>query len=175
MSQCLFATIFLCSLFAVRLVAQSAPPSTPADQTQQSTAPSTESPAKTSTPKKVWTNENMSEASGSISVVGDKRNQKYSMTPAKSADPGTISRIRQELQKSQSQLVEVNQKLASFKEFQAGETVSKGDDENSKGYIRTPVNQQIAALEQKRKKLEAQIDALVDEARKKGIEPGQLR
>jgi predicted nucleic acid-binding Zn-ribbon protein len=110
--------------------------------------------------------------------VGDKRGQSQKSTAAaapKPVDPGTVSRIRQDLQKLQGQLDEVNQKLVSFKNFQEGETVTTGDDENATGYKRTPVNQQMAALQQKKKKLEDQIDALVDEARKKGIEPGQLR
>jgi hypothetical protein len=175
MSRWLIAAVLLSSLIAGRGVAQSAPPATPTEPTPTNPSVPVDSPAKTPIPKKVWTNENLVEAGGSVSVVGDKRNQKYTMTSAKPADPGTVSRIKQDLQKLQGQLEEINQKLTSFKEFQEGETVTKGEDDTSKGYTRTPVNQQMAALQQKKKKLEAQIDALVDEARKKGIEPGQLR
>ncbi|MGB9516145.1 MAG: hypothetical protein WBQ61_02925 [Candidatus Acidiferrum sp.] len=45
----------------------------------------------------------------------------------------------------------------------------------SKGYSRTPVDQQISQLQEKKKQLEAQIGDLLDEARKKHIDPGQLR
>jgi hypothetical protein len=107
--------------------------------------------------------------------VGDKRNQKYTVTPTKPADPATVSRIRQNLEKLQSQLDEVNLELTSFKEFQEGETVTKSSNEIQKGYTRMPVNQQMAVLRDKKKKLEGQIDALFEEARKKGIDPGQLR
>jgi hypothetical protein len=167
--------ILLASSFSRVCLAQTAPPATPPEQQQASSATSTATAAKSPSANKVWTNDNISQVSGSISVVGDKRNQKTDITAAKSADPGTVSRIRQDLQKLQLQLDDLNRKLISFKDFQQGETVAGGDDENSKGYTRTPVNQQISALEQKKKKLEAQIDALVDEARKKGILPGQLR
>lgn len=33
----------------------------------------------------------------------------------------------------------------------------------------------MRVLQEKKKDLQAQIDALLDEARKKGVEPGQLR
>ena len=107
--------------------------------------------------------------------MGDKRNQKYTMTPAKTADAGTVARIKQNLQKLQSQLDDVNKQLAAFKQFQDGEPVSEGGRDVSKGYSRTPVSQQIVKLQNKKKDLQGQIDDLVDEARKKGIDPGQLR
>ncbi|HEY2117958.1 MAG TPA: hypothetical protein VGH37_02130 [Candidatus Acidoferrum sp.] len=135
----------------------------------------TEPQTKTATSKKVWTNENLANASGKVSVVGDKRNQKYAVTPDKPADPATVTRIHDSLKKLQTQLDGVNQQLVSFKEFQEGGTVSKADNEIPQGYTRVPVNQQIPVLEEKKKKLQAQIDDLLDEARKKGIEPGQLR
>jgi hypothetical protein len=175
MGRLLVAAFLLGSFLSGRGLAQSTAPASTPDQGSPNSTTSPEPVAKPPAPKKVWTNENLAEVGGNVSVVGDKRNQKYSMTPTKPADPGTVSRIKQELQKLQAQLDQVNQKLATFKEFQEGETVSHGDDEIKSGYTRTPVNQQMAALQQKKKKLETQIDALVDEARKMGIEPGQLR
>jgi len=38
-----------------------------------------------------------------------------------------------------------------------------------------PIPQQIQKLETRRQQLAEQIDALTDEARKKGIPPGELR
>jgi hypothetical protein len=134
-----------------------------------------ESPGKTTPTKKIWTNENLAEVGGKVSVVGDKRNQKYVVTPDKPADPAAVSRIRESLRKLQGQLASVNQRLTSFKEFQEGGTVTNSDSEIPQGYNRVPVNQQIAALEDQKKKLQSQIDDLLDEARKKGVEPGQLR
>jgi hypothetical protein len=126
------------------------------------------------TPKKVWTNEDLGKKGG-VSVVGDKRNQNYHMTSNTPADPATVARIKKNLERLQTQLDEVNAKLKSYKEFQSGESVSSGARDMSKGYSRTPVDQQITQLEQKKKQFEDQIGDLVDEARKKGIDPGQLR
>ncbi|HEY4977549.1 MAG TPA: hypothetical protein VII25_00150 [Candidatus Acidoferrum sp.] len=108
-------------------------------------------------------------------MVGDNRNQKYTLTPAKPADPATVSRIRESLKKLQTQLDGVNQQLVSMKDFEEGETISKSSNEIPQGFTRVPVNQQIPVLQEKKKKLQLQMDELVDEARKKGIEPGQLR
>jgi hypothetical protein len=128
--------------------------------------------AGTSVPKKVWTNDDLDKGNGSVSVVGEKRNQKYSMT--KEPDPAAVAKVRQNLEKLQSQLDDVNKQLATYKQFQDGETVSDGGRQVNKGYNRTPVNQQMATLQEKKKKLQDQIDELLDEARKKGIEPRQL-
>jgi hypothetical protein len=151
------------------------PAATSPDANSNSVPASTDPQTKTPASKKVWTNENLGGARGKVSIVGDNRNQKYTPTPNKPADPGTVSRIRDSLKKIQSQLDGVNQQLSSFKEFQEGETVTQSSDEIPSGYTRVPVNQQIPVIQEKKKKLQAQIDDLLDEARKKGIEPGQLR
>src|SRR5271157_895137 len=126
-----------------------------------------------SAPKKVWTNDNLSDASGKVSVVGNKGNQKYPLS--KTADPATVERIRKNLEKLQGQVEDIKKQLASYKEFQEGEAVSTSGYQVDKGYGRIPVEQQMIMLEKKKKDLEAQIDEQLDEARKKGIDPGQLR
>ncbi len=125
--------------------------------------------------KKVWTNENIAASKGNVSVVGDKRNQNYHMGPEQPADAATIARIKKDLDKLQSQLSDVNSKLKSYKQFEDGEAVSKGERDITKGYSRTPVDQQMSQLLDKKKQLEGQIGDLLDEARKKGVDPGQLR
>lgn len=159
--------------------AQSATSPAP-QQESSSTAPkpdattSVPEPRGTAPPaRKVWTNENLRDASGNVSVVGDQRNRKYSLTPE--ADSASANRFRQSLEKLQKQLDDVNKQLASYKQFLDGEPVSQGARDMSQGYSRTPVIQQIAKLQTKKKELQAQIDTLLDEARKKGVEPGQLR
>lgn len=126
-------------------------------------------------PKKVWTNENVGEASGSVSVVGNKNNQKSVKISGNPSDVSAAARIRAQLHKLQTQIDGVNKTLATYKEFEQGEPVSTGGREVNKGYNRVPVEQQIIQLEGKKKDLEARMDALYEEARKKGIEPGQLR
>jgi len=128
-----------------------------------------------STPKKIWTNENMGEANGPVSVAGDKRNQKYPMTPGKPTDAGSAAKIRGDLHKLQGQVDEIDRKIASYREFQNGEAVSTAGYEINKGVSRIPVDQQILQLQAKKRDLISKMDALYEEARKKGIEPGQLR
>ena len=136
-------------------------------------APESASKPAPTAPKKVWTNDNLSDASRKISVVGTKRDQKYPLT--KTADPATVERIRKELKKFQGQVEDIKKQLASYKEFKEGEAVSASGYQVDKGYGRIPVEQQMIMLEKKKKDLETQIDEQLDEARKKGIDPGQLR
>jgi hypothetical protein len=175
MFRWLFTFALLFPSIPCACLAQSATPPEPPSQNQATPPAVNDSPAKNPPPKKVWTNENLSDTTGKVSVVGDKRNQKYTMSAAKPADPAAVSQFREKLQKLQEQLENVNQQLASFKEFQDGEPVTKGSDEPLKGFTRMPVNQQMTVLQQKKKKLEGQIDVLFDTARKKGIDSAQLR
>jgi hypothetical protein len=144
----------------------------------QGTNAASPAPATTPSPmpvKKVWTNEELAGAKGGVSVVGDQRNKNYHMGAGKPADPATVARIKKNLEKLQSLLDDVNKKLQSYKDFQEGEPVSRGERDLSKGYSRVPVDQQVLQLLDKKKKLETQIGELNDEARKKGIDPGELR
>lgn len=47
-------------------------------------------------------------------------------------------------------------------------------NEDLSNYEREPIEVQIRALQSKRKDLQAKLDALYDEARKKGVESGEL-
>jgi hypothetical protein len=125
-------------------------------------------------PKRVWTNEDLGGSPADASVANNKTSQK-NPAPNKTADLATIDRIKKNLKKLQEQLADLNLKLDNFRKFQQGENVSSAGRDLSKGYTRTPIEQQVATLQDKKKQLELQIDALYEEARKKEIEPGQLR
>lgn len=125
--------------------------------------------------KKVWTNEEVTGISSTISVVGDGRAGKPRSTPQTSADPQYIAKTKLELQKLQAQIVDANKQLATLKSFSEGEPVGSGAQEFHKGYNNQPIEQQRVNLEATKKELQGKIDALLDEARKKGVEPGQLR
>ncbi len=172
----LLTSTFVLSVLAIPVLAQSSDsPSTenpPAGTVARSSTTPLPSPG---TPKKVWTNEDLAGGKGGVSVVGDKSNKNYHMGSAQAADAATIDRIKKDLAKLQSQLDDVNSKLKSYKEFQNGEPVSTDERDISKGVSRTPVNQQMNQLLDKKKQLETQIGDLVDEARKKGIDAAQLR
>ena len=146
-------------------------PTTP-DSIPSDTASSSAVPKKA---KKVWTNENMADATGTISVVGDGRASKGKSSPSTPADPAYVAKTKKDLQKLQDQIDDANKQLATLKSFSEGEPVGSGTQEFHKGYNNQPIEQQRVNLEAKKKDLQAKIDVLLDEARKKGVEPGQLR
>jgi len=173
---------------------QSRPAATPAAQSTtvpQTTAPAasaaaTTDPAPTnaSAPpasaavkktKKVWTDEDVSGISSPISVVGDARNSKAKTSAQNPPDPSYVANVRKQLQKLQEQMAQTDKELATLKNFNAGEPVATADREFHKSYNNQPIAQQITNLQGKKLDFQSKIDALLDEARKKGVEPGQLR
>jgi hypothetical protein len=150
--------------------APAAPAPTTSDATPSDTAAAV--PKKT---KKVWTNEEVTGISSTISVVGDGHAGKSRSTPQTPADPQYIAKTKLELQKLQAQIVDANKQLATLKSFSEGEPVGSGTQEFHKSYNNQPIEQQRVNLEATKKELQGKIDALLDEARKKGVEPGQLR
>jgi hypothetical protein len=169
-------------LGAARASAQAPTPSASSGQSAQQSQASAQPPAKDSAtpanpdkPKKVWTNENLPDSNGHVSVVGDPKNAAKGSSTGQQADPQYIANARKQLEKLETELAEMNKKLANLKDFAAGESVSYSGYQYRKGYDREPVNDQIRELEEKKKQTQAKIDALIEEARKKGVEPGQLR
>jgi|SRR5579862_7444701 len=126
--------------------------------------------------KKVWTNDDVNGLSGPVSVVGNSKNLGKAGGAGTKADPQYIASTRKELAKLQSQLNDADKQLADLTSFSEGKApaTSSGYQIN-KGYNREPVDQQITGLQAKKKELQGKIDALLDEARKKGVEPGDLR
>jgi hypothetical protein len=144
--------------------------SQPASQPQDSSTP-----PETKKPKKLWTNENLSGAQGPVSVVGDPKNKPKTAAP-RPADPQYVAAVRMKLEKLKKQIDDANKELVDLKKFSQGDSSANGTGIILyKNYKREPIAVQIRALEDKKKDLQAQIDALLDEARKKGVEPGQLR
>jgi hypothetical protein len=75
----------------------------------------------------------------------------------------------------QSQLDAADKKLDDLRNFRGDNSSSTGGVNPNQGYTMTPVSDQIKQLEDKRKQIQDKLDAVLDEARKKGIEAGQLR
>lgn len=70
----------------------------------------------------------------------------------------------------------IDKQLVDLKNFSSGEPSSSASGIRlNKNYDREPIEVQIRALQDKKKDLQSKIDALLDEARKKGVDPGQLR
>ncbi len=151
----------------------SSPPVVTSPAQPQDAASTTAADAKKA--KKVWTNEDVNGLKDPVSVVGNSRNLGKSGSGSK-ADPQYIANTRKELAKLQSQLDDTDKQLADLKDFSAGKApaTSSGYPIN-KGYNRVPVDQQITSLEDKKKQLQEKMDTLLDEARKKGVLPGDLR
>lgn len=127
--------------------------------------------------KKVWTNEDVGGLHGPVSVVGNSKNLgKGGSGPGGKADGQYIANTKKELRKLQSQLDDTDKQLVALQEFSEGKAPSTPTGYPiNKGYNRVPVDQQMTSLQDKKKDLHATIEALLDEARKKGVEPGQLR
>ena len=151
-------------------------------------------------PKKVWTNEDMGDVTGTISVVGTAQ-QKPAPTPSRissfqpavpsagnpkqgataksgdaSVDPRILAQLRQQLQKLQSSIDLLDKQIEQLKGAARGDSKNLGvltSDPSS--YSMEPVPDQIKALEKKKSALQASMDQLLDAARASGIEPGQLR
>lgn len=176
------AFVFCLALSCSTCLAQSPAPSSsqaasPASATSPAEPPNANapSPADTKKTKKVWTNDDVNGLNGPVSVVGNSKNLGKAGSDAK-ADGQYIANTRKELAKLQSQLDDTNRQIEDLKNFSEGKApaTSSGYPIN-KGYNRVPVDQQITSLQDKKKQMEAKIDALLDEARKKGVQPGDLR
>jgi hypothetical protein len=155
------------------------------DPSQQQRLPAQQAPAQpaTETPprdsstkktKKVWTNEDLDRAHGGSSAAGETTNAGKSKA-GNAADAGYVANLRKQLEKLQGQMMDADKQIAKLKDFNSGEPVGTNQRQLHKSYNSEPTSLQIQALETKKIAMQAKIDALLDEARKKGIEPGQLR
>jgi hypothetical protein len=175
----------------------------PQSQDQGSTGTSSgSSTAGKPKPKKVWTNEDMGDVTGTISVVGTPTPQRSGKPQGASSissfqqpattkpgqnkpdagkssdavDPKTLAQLRQQLQKLQAGIDQLDKQIEQLK------GVSRGDSKNVGGlnpdtwsYSTASIPDQIKSLEAKRNALQTSMDNLLDAARESGIEPGQLR
>ena len=167
----LFAIVL--TLFATfSAAAQSQESSAPPPQaSSQNAAP----PAEAKKSKKVWTNENVSSASGTVSVVGDPKNQPKPPS-SKPTNAQYVASVRKQLEKLQGQIADIDKQLVDLKKFSEGEpSTSASGVKLNKRYEREPIEVQMRALQAQKKDLESKVDALLDEARKKGVESSQLR
>jgi hypothetical protein len=165
----LILTLFF---WAFPAAAQSSDPGTakPATQSQDSAAP-----ADAKKPKKVLTNDDLSKSTGQISVVGDAKNPAKPNSPS-TATPQYIASVKKQLAKLQGQLDDVNKQITDLKNFNSGEPSANASGVPLDTSLqRAPIEVQIRALQNKKKDLQSKVDALLDEARKKGVEPGDLR
>lgn len=159
----------------VPVAAQTSDPSAAPPASPPQNAPATADAKK---PRKVLTNEDLSNATGKISVVGNgtsnSENKPKAAAP-KAATAQYVASVRNQLEKLLKQMVDLDQQIADLKNFKAGEpSTNSSGVQLDRRYEREPIEVQIRALQAKKKDLQAKIDALYDEARKKGVESGEL-
>lgn len=167
--------VFLFVFAAIPVAAQSTDPSSPPPASQPQSPPASADAKK---PKKVLTNEDLSNSTGKISVVGNGQNNPGSKPKAavpKTANPQYVASVRNQIEKLLKQIVDVDKQITDLKNFKSGEpSTNSSGVELDRRYEREPIEVQIRALQDKKKDLQAKIDALYDEARKKGVESGEL-
>jgi DNA repair exonuclease SbcCD ATPase subunit len=136
-------------------------------------------------PKKVWTNDEISTAGGpgSISVVGTSapdanssaKGNSAKTAPAERSRERQIANYRDRLHQLRNELESTEKKISDLRNFKADNTSSAGGINMNRRYSMTPLEDQVKQLEERKKQLQSQIDALEDQARKSGAEPGDLR
>lgn len=133
-------------------------------------------------PKKVWTNEEVGNLKGDVSVVGDKRPAQGKTARAQSdynEDGGSheqrIQEYREAIAQLRGQIDAADGRIAQLKNFKADNSSPSGGLTLHKGYTMLPPEEQVKQLEVKKKQLQAKIDDLEVQAGKEGIEPGELR
>jgi hypothetical protein len=140
----------------------------------EAVAPSPAEPKKT---KKVWTNDNLGAVSASpISQLGNAQEPaSVKGAAAKPASSQELAAFRKQLATLQTQLAGVEKQITDLQNFSKGQASGASGMQLHKGYTTEPIDDQLRKLQGKRKSLAAQMDAVLDAARKRGVEPGQLR
>ena len=136
-------------------------------------------------PRRVWTNEEIAGVGGdgAISVVGKagggdsnpSSNNPQKNAAVLSARYKQAAPYRDRLRQLNNQLETIDKKIYELQNFKADNSSPSGGINMHQRYDMTPVEEQVKELEEKKKKIKAQIDAVEDQARKNGFEAGQLR
>jgi hypothetical protein len=184
------AAFLLCSSVFLRAGQSSNSGSQASSDTAKPTTQSAGSSAETTTEKakmkskKVWTNDEVSNVGGdgAISVVGKaggdsnpSSNNLQKTATGSSVRDKQAAAYRDRLHQLNNQLETIDKKIAQLRNFKADNTSPSGGINMNRGYYMTPVEDQVKELEEKKKQVQGQIDAVQDQARKNGFEPGQLR
>ncbi len=148
----------------------------------QDTPPASSSPEKKK-PKKVWTNDEISSVKGTVSVVGDgnSSSEKSGDKPssissgAEEARKKQIENYRNQIRQYQAQIEKIDKRITQLKNFKAENTTPAGGINPTQGYNMVPLEEQVKELEENKKQLEAKVEDTENEARKNGIESGDLR
>lgn len=166
--------------------AQSGQTASPSAAKQQSTKTASGQTStagdKTEKTKKVWTNDEVGTLQGTVSVVGtnhpkDGQTQSTQNETRGAADPlrGKIQRYRAAIAELRKKIDAADQRITQLKNFKGGDSSPSGGINPNARYNMIPLDEQVKQLEAKKKQLEANIEDVENQARKEGIEPGELR
>jgi len=119
-----------------------------------------------------------------VSVVGDTNNNGARYAYEREDDgendnqdlhPQQVEEYRSQIRELRDRIDAVDKRIAQLKDFKADNTSASGGIDMHQRYNMVPLADQVKQLEEAKKKLQAQIEDIQDEARKIGIEPGELR
>jgi hypothetical protein len=136
--------------------------------------------------KKVWTNDDVSSIPGSVSVVGSADKGDSAGSQQKNASTGAgaaakdvrqkqIDGYKDQIRQLRSQIDAADKSIAQLKNFKGENNSPSGGINMNQGYNMVPVEDQVKQLEDKKKQMQAKIEDVENEARKNGIDSGDLR
>jgi len=177
---------FLGGILPVLCPAQSSQPGTPPAANQQSNSTAngqaSTSSGKAEKTKKVWTNDEVGTLQGTVSVVGTEHaaeeKAKSSGNDAAAATDsrrGKILRYRAAIAELRKKIDAADERISRMKNFKADDGSPSGGINPHRSYNMVPLDEQEKQLEAKKKQLLATIEDLENQAKKEGIEPGELR
>src|ERR1700686_4933938 len=144
-------------------------------QSAESSAETTAQKAKTK-PKKVWTNDEVSNVGGdgAISVVGkasagdsnSSSNSVQKSAAGSSAREKQAATYRDRIHQLNNQLETIDKKIAELRNFKADNSSPSGGIDMHHGYYMTPMEDQVKALDEKKKQIQAQMDGVEAQAGK---------
>ncbi len=191
MRRGVFSSAILAVCFAATFLADargqssspSQPPDSPAQPAAQRNPSENPAPAKSANPKKVWTEDDLNSLKSRVSVVGGpskspKTSQKppqdnqaaASLPPEK--DPAWY---RQQLSPLRAQIEEMDAQVRKLKEVQGGKETSDAGRRYHGFDLPMNTRDRTEVLEKRKRELQAKVDALEDQARRNGLNPGDLR
>jgi hypothetical protein len=139
-------------------------------------------PADGTKPKKIWTNDEVGSLKGDVSVVGTNRpaegqshSEQNGIGAPADARRAKIVRYRAAIAELRKKIDAADQRITQYKNFKAEDSSPNGGINPNRGYSMVPLDEQVKQLEEKKKQWLAGIEELENQAKKEGIEPGELR
>lgn len=133
-------------------------------------------------PKKVWTNDEVSQLKGGVSVVGEARapeeqsaDEENDDKPGSNTHQAMIRHYRDAIADLKAQIANADALIAKLRDVKGEDASPSGGVDPNRLAFASPPEEQVKQLEIKKKQLQAKIEDLEVQANKEGIEPGELR